>query len=236
MTFGGNQKTSEPRVLRAGVVTSLAAKGAQGDRVAVYVDGKHAFDLNALLAAESGLRKDDYLSEERQAELVHADEPHLARDVALSALARKERCEREISAVLVRKGISMDIAEQTIAWLRERGYVDDRRFAAAYAKDRQKAGWGRQRIVSELLRRGIARDIVAGDAWHELSNDLGTDGERQQLEQLVRRRFSNQLRDDPEVARRRIIGFLTRRGHDWDSIASVLRSVINESTLSDGVS
>ncbi len=231
MRFDRGRRPATPRTARGGVVTSLAARGTDGGRIAVSIDGEFAFEVSAALVAEAGLRKDEFLSEERQTALLHEDEPYFARESALRMLARRDRCEHEIVEALLRRSVSRDVVEQTLEWVRERGYVDDRRFATAYATDRRRAGWGRQRIVLELIKRGIAREAAA-DALGECIPEGGA-GYLDEVTELVRRRFAVQLRDDPEGARPRIVGFLTRRGHDWDSVASVLRAVMKESVLVD---
>jgi regulatory protein len=193
--------------------------------VAVYLDGRHALDLSAMVASDARLHKDDVLTEERQRALLKEDEPYRAREAALRMLGRREMSGRELANKLSGAGFSEGAAAQTVEWTRERGYVDDRRFAAAYAADRLKAGWGRQRIMSELVRKGIDRGELSGEAWNELLRTRGAADDIEQLVGLVRRRFGGQLRADPESAGRRINGFLARRGHDWDTVAAVLKAV-----------
>jgi regulatory protein len=211
--------------LRTGVVTALTVKGAGGERVGVYLDGRHAFDLSAAIATQADLRKDELLSEERQSALLRSDEPYRAREVALDVLARRELCSGEVATRLLRAGISEGVASATIGWLEERGYVDDRRFVVAYAADRVKAGWGRRRIVGELIRKGLERDMVAGEALNALLGQQGVVDAVEQVLPLVTRRFAGQLISEPEDARRRISGYLARRGHDWETIAAVLRAL-----------
>ena len=105
------------------------------------------------------------------------------------------------------------------------GYLDDRRFAASYAAEKLKGGWGRRRIVAELGRKGIARTLMEGDAWDELLLRVDTSVDTEALVSLVERRFGRQLEDDPDGARRRIAGFLSRRGHEWDEIKRIVRLV-----------
>lgn len=222
---GSVRRQTTPQELRVGRITSLAVKGAQSGRVSVYLDGQHAFDLDAVVAAEAGLRMDDVLTEERQAALLLADEPFRAREAGLSMLARREFSAGEIADRLRRTGFGEGAVGDTVAWLEERGYVDDRRFVAAYAADRLKAGWGRQRIVSELLRRGVDREVLAGDECGGLLERHGSADGMEQILALVKRRFAGQLSSDPAGAKRRIGGFLARRGHDWETISAVWRAL-----------
>jgi regulatory protein len=126
---------------------------------------------------------------------------------------------------LRRSGFADHVTEQTLSWLQTQGYLDDRRFAASYAAEKLRSGWGRRRIVAELGRKGIPRSLVEGDAWDELLPGLDTAVDTEALVGLVERRFGRQLEDDPDGARRRIAGFLSRRGHDWDEITRIVRLV-----------
>jgi regulatory protein len=129
---------------------------------------------------------------------------------------------------LRRRGFEDGVAEKTVAWLEERGLVDDRRYVAAVVRERLKAGWGRRRIVSELLRKGVARDLVVGEAWDGLRDEgVDEDGFGVALA-LARRRFGCQLAADPVGTKRRVAAFLGRRGHDWDTIGRVTRQLCTE--------
>ncbi len=211
--------------LRGGVITSLVAKGANGGWISVHLDGRFAFKVSAAAAARADLRKDEYLSEERLLELLKEDEGERARDAALGMLSRREMCAAEVAGKLGAMGIPGHTVAETVAWLQELGYVDDGRFVADYAGAKLKAGWGRRRIAAELARKGVARELTAGDAWGELTQKPDGPDELQQILDLVRRRFAGQLKSDPQGAAHRINGFLARRGHDWDTISAVMRAL-----------
>jgi len=208
------------------------AKGDQGQRIAVHVDGRAAFDLDAGIVTRGDLRRGCFLSEERQLALLQEDEPYRARQAALGALSRRELSGHDVAVRLRRAGLREPVVEETLRWLGEHGYVDDRRFASAYARERLKAGWGRQRIASELVKHGVDRELLTGDGWTGL-----VEGEQPQdvdaLVALVRRRFRGQVGADPVGAKRRMVGFLARRGHDWETIGKVTRRVLEEAGCAD---
>jgi regulatory protein len=235
--MAGNKKRTEPEPAYplSGVITSLAAKGANAERVSVYLDGRRMFDLSASVAVGADLHKDEFLTEERVAALLEQDEPQRAREAALRLLARKELPKRELGKRLTSSGVSEKVVASTVAWLEELGYLDDQRYAAAYAAEKLKAGWGRQRVVSELVRRGVERELLTVDAWGELLEQRGIVEDLQQVIDLVKRRFGGQIEADPAAAKRRISGFLARRGHDWQTIGSVLRAVSKNEDPSERV-
>ncbi|MEE9519598.1 MAG: regulatory protein RecX [bacterium] len=93
--------------------------------------------------------------------------------MALRYLARRDRTEAQVRALLRQKGVSVSDRDLVIQRLRDQGYVDD----LAYAL-RQVEGWlcrrpmGRARIERELLRRGIDRS-TAHQAVDQLVGDQG---------------------------------------------------------------
>ena len=228
MTLGGTRRGAAQTEPRAGTVTALVAKGDHGQRVAVYVDGEFAFELAREVAASASLSQDQFLTEERQASLLEDTQPHDAREKAVSLLSRRELSRHDVGVRLRRAGFQDAVVNETLTWLEERGYVDDRRYAAAYVRERIVAGWGRQRIVAELLKRGVSRDVFAGEAWHALVASEERNDETEALLLLVRRRFQGQMATDPNGTKRRVAAFLARRGHDWDTIGRVTRQLYDE--------
>lgn len=75
--------------------------------------------------------------------------------------AYQERCHKEVEARLREIGAGNDTAAQVILYLLENNYLNEERFARAYAggKFRTKK-WGRVRIVRELNLRQISTDCI----------------------------------------------------------------------------
>lgn len=215
----------EPR--QAGVVTSLVAKRGRSDRFAVYLDGSRLFDLAVDVVERAGLRQGDPLDEQLQAGLLEEDAPFRARDKALNMLDRRERCAREVEERLQGAGFDGEVVANTISWLRTRGYLDDRRFAASFAEAKLRGGWGARRIRAELLRKGTDREAVEDVLRAASEEGSGAEG-MAAATALARRRFAGQFAADPAGTRRRLAGFLARRGYDWETIATVTRALADE--------
>lgn len=223
-------KPFEPR--QAGVVTSLAAKKGRSDRYVVYLDGTRLFALAVDVVERAGLRQGDTLDEQLQADLLEEDAPYRARDKALDMLATRERCAREVEVRLQGAGFDGEIVASTISWLRTRGYLDDRRFALAFAEAKLKGGWGARRIRAELLQKGTNREAVEDVLRAVVQEGAEAEGVAAGVAvatALARRRFGGQFAADPTGARRRLAGFLARRGYDWETIATVTRVLADES-------
>jgi regulatory protein len=226
-----SRRRTEPVVLQGGVITALAARRGQAERVAVHLDGHRAFDLSSVVVDGAGLRAGDPLTAERQQELLDQDSPYRARERALRLLGLRDRSRREIQTRLRQAGFEPPAVSETVEWLTGLGYLDDRRFAGAYVAEKQRGGWGPRRIRAELAAKGVERPVV-DEALAALEDACVTgrgDGDAA-LEQTIRKRFGGQFATDRETAERRLAAFLARRGYDWDTIGRMIRILREEAS------
>jgi regulatory protein len=138
-------------------------------------------------------------------------------EAALDALRQKERTSAEVHGLLERRGYGPDEREAALSQLTAAGELDDRRFAHAYAEDkRELQGWGAERIREALLARGIAPQLV--------DDALAADSRQAQVKRASRllRERNRALGTDRE--RQRALGFLTRRGYDYEVAYEAVRN------------
>ncbi len=149
------------------------------------------------------------------------DEAKAAFGFALRSLAVRDHSESEIRRKLQRKNISPDVIDEVIDGLLSAGYLDDARFARNFAESSIRNGRGYGfRIRMELLRRGIAEDIIA-DTLGGLESEYE---ESSVIKELLEKRFpgfDSGSADDRE--KRRVLGYFLRRGFPSASIVRVLR-------------
>lgn len=88
-------------------------------------------------------------------------DPQLALSKIESWCAYQERCQQEVRDKLYSWGLWKDAVESIISDLISRNFLNEERFAIAYAggKFRIKK-WGRQKIKVELKRRNITEAII----------------------------------------------------------------------------
>ena len=96
-----------------------------------------------------------HLSEEQQRTGSKA-----ARLYALRALAQRRLTEAQLWAKLKRKGFADEEIHQAVASCKRDGYLDDKLFAELFIEQKRKA-IGNTRLVGELVKRGIDRDVAA---------------------------------------------------------------------------
>lgn len=84
-----------------------------------------------------------------------------ARDKALELLARRSHAVQELRLKLVRRKFASAHIDGALAWLGERGYLDDRGFAREWVDRRtERHPEGRPALIAGLRRRGVSRDVA----------------------------------------------------------------------------
>jgi regulatory protein len=138
-----------------------------------------------------------------------------ALSIALRALGRKERTVAEMGSWLRERGVAEHEVDEVVGRLAEDGALDDARFAARYAADkRELAGWGRDRIRSALLDRGVAVVDVEAAIEEEPASEV-----ERATSVLIERRIS--LRGERD--RSRAFAFLMRRGYEAETAYEAIR-------------
>jgi regulatory protein len=140
-----------------------------------------------------------------------------ALEVALRALAVRERTEAELRASLGRRGCGADLVDDVLAAVREEGLVDDAGYARRFAEDRRLLDrWGNERIARDLERRGVERELIEQAlAGHDREDELAVAIE------LLERRF--QLPFDRDSERDKAWRMLVRRGYEPELAYSAIR-------------
>ena len=137
--------------------------------------------------------------------------------IGLRYLSVRPRSRREIELRLRRDSISSAAIESTVARLVELNYLNDADFAAAFSRDRIRLRpCGTRQMRSELLSRGVSRSDAEAGIRTAMNDENVTEDEL--LERVASARAARLAGADREVARRRLFGYLARRGF---SLASV---------------
>ena len=75
--------------------------------------------------------------------------------------ARAEQCESDLRLKMMRKGLDAAGIDRVIDYLYENNYLNEERFAKAYARDKHRFnGWGRLKLRIMLAAKGVGREAV----------------------------------------------------------------------------
>jgi regulatory protein len=198
-------------------ITGLHSQSRRNSRrVSVYLDGVFAFGLAQETVQALGLCEGMDVERSELDRICREDQLHHARNYAYLLLSYKARTSAELRERLVRKGFSPDVVSSTLERLGELGLVNDEQFARQFTEDRVVVGHkGTWRVRAELRKRGVAREQI------EQAIAAAPDETAAAREVVLKFRARNK-RLEPDVLRRRLYGFLARRGFSVDTIRQVL--------------
>lgn len=209
-------------------ITAILPQKLRADRVNVHVDGEFRLALAAELVLTEHLHVGDAVDEARLAALEAKDGAWMARDAALSLLSHRARSKTELKRRLKRKGFEEETADATVARLGELGMVNDAAFAESFVRDRVRLKpHGRRRLTQELRARGVDEDTARAAIDDVMERE---DASEADLARAAAARWKPRPGEEPERARRRLEGFLARRGFGGE----VVREVVKEKLAGDG--
>jgi regulatory protein len=146
------------------------------------------------------------------------NEAERALDLAYKALNRRERTACELRACLEGKRVEPEAIEATVAELERVRLLDDAGFARRFAEDKRTlARWGAERIERELLRRGVAPDLVEAAVA-----ERDRDGELHSALALLAEKVQEPPTDDRACDR--AWRMLVRRGYAPELAADAVRA------------
>lgn len=148
-----------------------------------------------------------------------ADPESVARKILLDQLSIKARSRHELEERLAKRNVPDDVAGRLLDRFEEVGLVDDEAFARAWVDSRQRTrGLARTALSVELRRKGIdddtARTVLA---------EVDPGDEETAARQLVRKRMRSMRGLEEQVAARRLVGMLARKGYSAGLAHAVVR-------------
>ena len=129
---------------------------------------------------------------------------------ALRLLNRKDYTEKEIRDKLLKKSQNGEEINEVIEYLKEKRFIDDIRYAQNYLYFRLKRGYGKRRVVHELLNKGIGEDLI----------ESVITSEDESAEEVFLKKLT--LLKGKKNKRKKLFDFMYRRGFDSDKIVELL--------------
>lgn len=139
-------------------------------------------------------------------------------------LARIPRSVEETKLQLRERTIPSEWIERITAELLDKGFLDDRRFAEAFARARSERGFGDARIRKELADKGVGGELIEA----ALTSARGDFSEKQILRDVLAKRVRSQGKPRTERELKNLSDFLYRRGFSPESIRAELEGFFKE--------
>ncbi len=132
-----------------------------------------------------------------------------ARTLALRSLNQAPRTRHQLSELLARRGVDEEVAQVLLDRFEEVGLLDDAAYARSLVRSRvTERGLARRALAQELRRKGIEEDVAA-----TALADIEPDDEERAARDVVRRKIRGMSQVDGDVATRRLVAVLGRKGY-----------------------
>jgi regulatory protein len=148
-----------------------------------------------------------------------------ARELAYRYLALRDRSISELRDYFNRKDVPAGAAEAVLQDFIKAGYLDDRRFAASFARGLiERKGLSRYALRMELKRKGVPEDDIE-EALEGLFGEEGYDEDGIALA-IARKKASSMRNLPPDKAKRRLTDYLRRRGFSFEAVKKAISGII----------
>lgn len=139
--------------------------------------------------------------------------------------ANAEQCVADIKSKILKQGFSAEDAEAMLSYLIANKYIDDARYARAYAVDKVRfSGWGRMKVRMGLRAKGMSDSIISQAISYIPEKEYS-----EALEKVMNvKTRSLDLKDVKD--RQKLYRHLASRGFESQLIISTMRSLVKKTT------
>lgn len=198
-----------------GEISALRQQQRRKDRANVYIDGEYAFSLQKVIAAR--LHVGQVLTRDEIRALQAEDAVELAYERSLRYLSYRARSTEEVRRYLARKEVPAEVAERVIERLQRARLLDDAAFARQWVENRETfRPRSKFALRMELREKGVPSRMI----------EAATEGldEEASARRAADRKAQQLARYDEDTFRKRLLGYLARRGFGY----GIARGVTDE--------
>ncbi len=205
-------------------ITAIKPQKRNSHRYAIFVNDEFATGVSEEVILKLRLRRGEPVTAERLAQIIAVEQDSQARRAALNLLEYRARTRRELAQRLRKKGLPDESIERVIADLEASGLVDDEQFAQQMTKSLIRSrNLSHRAILSKLRQAGVDSDT----AQAVVEQELGDYDEHSRAEQAAAQQMRHLSRLDQTTQRRRLYGYLQRRGFPHYVIAQVVQQFLD---------
>lgn len=211
-------------------ITKIEPQKRNSKRVSIYIDDTFAFGVDMEVAYRTDLKEGKEVDKQFIESVIKKEEQFRANNYALNLLSFRARSEKEIYDRMLQKGYEPSVIANTIHYLKEQRYLNDKDFAEMFIKDKFELNrYGRNRIKTELLKKGVSKELV-NDLMEEV---IHPDREYETARELAEKKMKSYQKDSKNAQHRKLSGFLLRRGYSYDIVSKVVKELIHLSRDED---
>jgi regulatory protein len=195
-------------------ITAIKKQKRNSNRVNIYLDDEFSFGLYVIHAVR--LKIGQNLSDSEIDALQYEDQIESAFQKALTFLAYKPRTVFDVRKKLIDGGYSGQIVETILEKLLEKDYLNDQQYAENWIENKSiNKPRGKKLVRLELKHKNIDQEIIE-DAVNQMDQD-------EELAFRAAERYHKRLLNlEEDVFKRRLTGFLIRRGFSYSTVRPIV--------------
>lgn len=140
--------------------------------------------------------------------------------------ARSEQCEADIRQKLYKMGLRLSETAEVIDYLTGHGFIDNRRFACSFARDKCRfSAWGRYKIQTALAAKRISSADISS-ALDSIGQDDYSDALRRTA--LSKSRNLDLFGEDARENRMKLYRHIISRGFEPALASEMIRTIIRK--------
>lgn len=216
------------------IITKLEQQKRNSSRLNLYIDEEFVAGISSNTLAKFNLYKGKEITEKVLKELLYEEVKRRFSDRAINYLARAPKTEFKIRQYLrdlqyKKKGKWFDknanidfekIFDEIVEKLKEMSLLDDQEYARLFVSSRIKnRPRGKFVLVSELLSKGVNKEIAI-----KVTDELIED----EYDILKKTYYKRYKEEDFDIADRKKIAYLQRKGFSYDLIKKFAKSESTE--------
>lgn len=205
-------------------IVSIKRRKGSRSRVRIELSEGPQLELSSEVVVRAGLRAGQLLQASDVEALQRDEVSWRCRESALRLLAHRPRSDRELRQRLSARAFPPEVVDACLQDLGRAGLIDDAAFARLAARDRvRNKSVGKIRLQMELRAKGVDPEL-ATEAIEEAMDEQ--EGGEAEVARRAAGRFRRRAGEDLQSAKRRLFGFLSRRGFPPDVIHRTMEEVL----------
>ena len=151
--------------------------------------------------------------------------PQQALQSLMRMCARSERSSGDALRLMKRWGVADDETRKVLTRLQAERFIDDRRFAEAFVRDKLNlSGWGAYKIKMSLRTKGVTREIIE----EVVSQMIEATDMKERLEEIMQRKLRTLRYSSTYEAKTKLIRFAASRGYDIEEAIECASKILKD--------
>jgi regulatory protein len=201
------------------IITKIEQQNKNKKRYSLFSGDEFVIGVSDVTLIELDIHQGLRLSEKILDQIKRKEKVAAIREQAWRYLARREHSIKELSQKLARKNFTPALISFLINDLKTKDYLNDQRYARQLLNDEINLKKnGPLLIKGNLLKKGIEINLT-----NELLDELYTENkQRENCDCLAGKKLKSLEKLEPELQKKRLVSFLTRKGFTWETISRII--------------